>query len=101
MKDPKQIAAAKAAAKQRAVTRSEQNQVTSKPPTLYRVSHINVPMDLAECARLIHFELSAVAKSQSILLTLWQENQESKALISKLESRIKLLETRAAGSILQ
>lgn len=92
MRDPKQIAEAKAAAKRTARTRSKQGQVTSRPPNLYQIPHINVPMDFAECARLIQLEFSSVASSQSIMLTLWQENEDRKATITKLESRIKTLE---------
>lgn len=97
MKDQQQITAAKAAAKQKALARSEQGQVTNRPPNLYQIPHINVPKDLAECARLIHLEFSRIAASQSIMLTLWEENEEKKTTIAKLENRIKLLEMRAAA----
>lgn len=54
-------------------TTPEQSELTSKPPNLYQPERINVPADFPEVARLLYRELTKIAESQSIILTLWEK----------------------------
>ena len=56
-----------------ASTENAQSEVTERPPALYQVPPINVPDNLHDCAKLIHSELTKIANSQSVLLSLWEK----------------------------
>ncbi|MDK9586722.1 hypothetical protein [Lelliottia wanjuensis] len=70
---------------------NEQSEVTRKPPTIYQVPKINVPHNLEEFAKLLHQELTSIAQSQSIILTLWEQHQASQLTIAKLQARVNEL----------
>ena len=97
-----QIAIAKAKQKDDALKRSktdvrrvsqasvsnEHSQVTERPPVMYQVPVINVPENIHDCTKLIHQELSKIAQSQSILLTLWELVQTQKVELSNLRQQV-------------
>ncbi|XUA17736.1 hypothetical protein ACQVA2_13740 [Citrobacter sp. OP27] len=56
-----------------ASTSNTQSEVTERPPQVYRVPQINVPQNLHDAAKLIQGELTKIAQSQSIILTLWEK----------------------------
>lgn len=75
---------------------NEQSEVTRKPPTIYQVPKINVPHNLEEFAKLFQQELTSIAQSQSIILTLWEQHQANQVMIAQLQ--IKVAELSAAQS---
>lgn len=69
------------------------SEVTERPPQVYQAPQINVPENLHEAAKLIHDELSKIAQSQSIILTLWEAYEKQKDQITELHRTIRELST--------
>lgn len=56
-------------------TANPQSEVTKKPPQIYRLDKMNIPVDLAGMTRMVHGELQKIETSQSAMLSLWQQIQ--------------------------
>jgi len=72
---------------------SNQSEVTQNLPNLYQLPKINTPPNMKSCARLLQIELSKVAESQSIMLTVWEEFQAHKMEIVQLKQELRLLQS--------
>lgn len=75
-----------------ASTSNPQSEVTERPPALYQVPPINVPDNLHDCAKLIHSELTKIANSQSVLLSLWEKvkDQANTADVVEFKKSVRL-----------
>lgn len=78
------------------LTATPQSEVTQQPPNLYQVAKINTPDNLGDMTRLLHSELTKIAQSQSILLTLWQQQQDAKDTITELRQQVRTLEQQVS-----
>ncbi|TKV08249.1 hypothetical protein FDX19_15540 [Citrobacter sp. wls619] len=82
---------AKALAKANAATRSktrvrttsssstQNSQLTSSPPTVYRLEKLNVPADMTEMIKVLHSELQKIEQSQSVVLSIWERVKDQYA----------------------
>lgn len=58
---------------------TENSQLTSSPPTVYRLGPMNIPKDLAGMTKLLHSELQKIEQSQSVILSIAQKMDAMKA----------------------
>lgn len=76
-------------APRRTSSASTQNELTASAPALYQVTKINVPASLGEVGKLIHSECTKIQQSQTIILSLWQQ-QEAKTEIARLRGALEV-----------
>ena len=77
-------------APRRTSSASTQNELTASAPALYQVTKINVPASLGEVGKLIHSECTKIQQSQTIILSLWQQQQEAKTEIARLRGALEV-----------
>lgn len=49
---------------------TDNSQLTSSPPTVYRLGKLNIPKDMAGMTKLLHSELQKIEQSQSVILSI-------------------------------
>lgn len=73
------LARSKEATRRTSSASTENSQLTSSPPTVYRLGPMNIPRDLAGMTKLVHSELQKIEQSQSVILSIAQKMDEMKA----------------------
>lgn len=76
------------------LTATPQSEVTEQPPNLYQVTKINIPDNLGDITRLLHAELTKIAQSQSIILTLWEKYRQSQSDVAELKAQVRQLQQK-------
>ncbi|MBF4180801.1 hypothetical protein [Lelliottia nimipressuralis] len=72
---------------------NNQSEVTSKPPTIYQVPKINTPGNMEEAAKLLQRELTSIAQSQSIIVTIWEEYLAQRKELTHLVRQVDEMQT--------
>lgn len=75
---------------------TDNSQLTSSPPTVYRLSKLNIPSNLDGMTKLVHSELQKIEQSQSVILTLWQEYQAQKSDLAQAKKQLQKLTSAMA-----